>query len=228
MSATRTASLLLSLGWLAVLPAAAEDLPAFSSPGSPVAAVEGAPASAAGDPRGAAPADEAHAVSAAAPQAAAAVADIPPPDVPAVAVVVTPTDGLSGAIALRLADGAAPGSARLPQKQREAIAAFYALGAFKPCGSRTAPSRPRPAPFSRACRPRARTRSTPPITRRPTPGKTALDLADAELKLSAAAVLYARDARGARLDPARLNQPSHPEADASRRRRGPDAPRRRP
>ena len=36
-----------------------------------------------------------------------------------------------------------------------------------------------------------------------TPGKSALDLADAELKLSAAAVLYARDARGARIDPAR-------------------------
>ena len=51
---------------------------------------------------------------------------------PAVAVVVTPTDGLSGAIALRLADGAAPGPARLPKQQREAIAAFYALGAFKP------------------------------------------------------------------------------------------------
>ena len=76
-------------------------------------------------------------------------------------------------------------------------------------GSRTRPGRRRRLPSRRASAKRRRTASIRPTTRfrrsapRPTrPG----DLAEADLKLSAAAVLYARDARGARVDPARLSR----------------------
>jgi murein L,D-transpeptidase YcbB/YkuD len=208
MSGTRTASFLLSLGWLAVGPAVAQEPQA---PASPAAAVEdaraaplsGAPASV--DPGKANPpaADEARAVPDAGSSAVAA--DVPPPDVPAVAVVVTPTDGLSGAIALRLADGVALGPARLPRQQGEAIAAFYALGAFKPVWIADGAFSPAARALLARLQAAGEDALDPADYAVSLPGKTALDLADAELELSAAAVLYARDARGARLDPARLN-----------------------
>ena len=205
MSATRTAFLLLSLGWLSTLPAAAEDAPGLALPKPPE--VAGTVEDATLDTR---LPDEVRTRAvgvtiAESPTEDPALTDIPPPDVPAATVVVTPTDGLSGAIALRLAEGVAPGAARLPRKEREAIAAFYALGAFKPLWLQDGAF----SPAARAVLARLQAAGDDALDAgdygTPAPGRSVSDLAEADLKLSAAAVLYARDARGARIEPARLS-----------------------
>jgi murein L,D-transpeptidase YcbB/YkuD len=126
-----------------------------------------------------------------------------------------PTDPQAAAIATRLADPK-PLLARLSTKDREAIQAFYALGAFKPVwildGSLT------PAAKSVAVRLAAAgedglTASAYAAPVLGTSGTTEAQIADADLKLSAAVVLYARDARGGRIHLANLSRLITPVLD---------------
>src|SRR5215213_2944094 len=135
--------------------------------------------------------------------------DIAPPDLPSVAVSVPSPDPIARAIE-NLLTNASPLHPRLGQKDREALVAFYALGGFKPIWTK-----------DRAWADQARS----VIARLRAAGEDALDpaaypvsalgaggrgdapegLAEADLKLSASAVLYAHDARGARIEPWRLS-----------------------
>jgi murein L,D-transpeptidase YcbB/YkuD len=139
----------------------------------------------------------------------------PPPAAEAPAPPPLPSDPQSAAVAQRLADPS-PLLARLTTKEREAIQAFYALGAFKPVwivdGAFT------PAAKSAAARLAAAgedglSASAYPVPVLGTQGATESQVADAELKLSAAIVLYARDARGGRLNLASIAKLITPTLD---------------
>ena len=139
----------------------------------------------------------------------------PPPAAEAPAPPPLPSDPQSAAVAQRLADPS-PLLARLTTKEREAIQAFYALGAFKPVwivdGAFT------PAAKSAAARLAAAgedglSASAYPVPVLGTQGATEAQVADAELKLSAAIVLYARDARGGRLNLASIAKLITPTLD---------------
>src|SRR5215218_1307048 len=153
------------------------------------------------------PAAAAQPVVAASPAAASVDVTLPqPPDAP---VTITVADRLPALLAARLADGSGQLLPRLGKKEREGIAAFYALGGYKPLwvndGAWT--------PAAVALRERlarageegldAAGYPVPQIASGP---DAAAEAASAEIKLSAAAVLYASDARGARIDPARLSR----------------------
>ncbi|MCK2052760.1 L,D-transpeptidase family protein [Methylobacterium sp. 37f] len=138
--------------------------------------------------------------------ASAPVAEAPPP---------LPADPQGAAVAARLLDPA-PLLPRLSTKEREAIQAFYALGAFKPVwivdGALT------PAAKSAAARLAAAgedglTSSAYPVPVLGTQGATEAQIAEADLKLSAAVVLYARDARGGRIHLASLSRLITPTLD---------------
>jgi murein L,D-transpeptidase YcbB/YkuD len=133
------------------------------------------------------------------------------PDLPDAPVVFTVADRLASVIAARLAETQFQLSSRLSKKDREAIAAFYALGAFKPLWVEEGAW----SPAGRALIDRlkkadedglAATDYPIPVIEPKAGGDSAAALAEADLKLSAAAVLYARDARGARVEPARLSR----------------------
>ena len=153
------------------------------------------------------PAAAAAPVVAASPAAASVDVTLPqPPDAP---VTITVADRLPALLAMRLADGSGQLLPRLGKKEREAIAAFYALGGYKPLwvddGAWT--------PAALALRERLARAGEEgldpagyPVPQIATGADAAAEAASAELKLSAAAVLYARDARGARIDPARLSR----------------------
>src|SRR5215204_6505614 len=122
MSAPRSAALWAAAGLLIASsgPVRASDPPAdlvLPEPPSVEVVVEGAPGTKPG---------------ALAPTAAAAsprMTDVPIPDLPEASVVLTVADRLAGAISARLADAQVQFAPRLGKKDREAIAAFYALGA---------------------------------------------------------------------------------------------------
>ena len=126
-----------------------------------------------------------------------------------------PSDPQSAAVAARLSDPA-PILPRLSTKEREAIQAFYALGAFKPVwivdGAFT------PAAKAAAARLAAAgedglTASAYPVPVLGTQGSTEAQIAEAELKLSAAVVLYARDARGGRINLSSISRLITPSLD---------------
>ena len=153
------------------------------------------------------PAAAAAPVAAASPAAASVDVTLPqPPDAP---VTITVADRLPALLAARGADGSGQLLPRLGKKEREAIAAFYALGGYKPLwvddGAWT--------PAALALRERLARAGEEglepagyPVPQIAAGTDAAAEAATAELKLSAAAVLYARDARGARIDPARLSR----------------------
>jgi murein L,D-transpeptidase YcbB/YkuD len=136
--------------------------------------------------------------------------DLGLPDLPEAAVTITVADRLPALLAARVGDTSVQLAPRLGKKEREAIAAFYALGGYKPLwvndGAWT--------PAALALRDRlARAGedgldpagyAVPQIAAGA--ADVAAEAASAELKLSAAAVLYARDARGARIEPGRLSR----------------------
>ncbi|KQT87258.1 peptidoglycan-binding protein [Methylobacterium sp. Leaf469] len=136
----------------------------------------------------------------ASPEAAAPPADASPAPV-AEAPPPVPSDPLGAAVAARLADPA-PLLPRLTTKDREAIQAFYALGAFKPVwivdGAYTAAAKAAAARLAAAGEDGLKAAAYPvPVLG--TQPLTEAQVADAELKLSAAVALYARDARGGRV-----------------------------
>jgi murein L,D-transpeptidase YcbB/YkuD len=97
---------------------------------------------------------------------------------------------------------------RLARREREALTAFYALGKFQPLWLKDGAWTER----ARAVMERLGSASDdgldPADYRVTTPARDAspADLADAEVRLSAMAALYARDARGARIEPSRLSR----------------------
>lgn len=119
-----------------------------------------------------------------------------------------PVDRIGPALAARLADDKQI-HPRLAKRERDAIAAFYAIGNHQPVWIKDGAWTPA------ATQVIERLKAAPedgldageyPI---PALGVTAsespADIAEAELKLAASAVLYARDARGGRLDPSRIS-----------------------
>jgi hypothetical protein len=125
--------------------------------------------------------------------------DLPPADLPEAGAIFRPSDPVSRALLERL-QGEGLLHPRLARKEREAMLAFYALGDFKPVwiseGAWT--------PAAQAVRDRLRKADEDALD----PAAYAVpdlaapprdDVAGADLRLSVAAVLYARDARGARI-----------------------------
>ena len=147
-----------------------------------------------------------------APEAPAAPAEAAAPALPPPA----PGDPVAEVVAGRLADPAFTLIRRLNAKQREAMQAFYALGAFKSVWLTESGW----SDAAKAVIARLQTAGEDgldplayPIPLLDPPHATAADRAEADLKLSAAAVLYARDARGARLEPSRLSRFITPKLD---------------
>lgn len=135
-------------------------------------------------------------------------AEAPPPTPQA------PSDPLGAALFARL-NGTAPLISRFPAKEREAMMAFYALGDFKPVWIKDGAFTP--AAQSVVARLRAAGEDGLDPNAYPTPklaaGAGEADVVDAELKLSAAVVLYARDARGGRINFANLSKLITPTLD---------------
>ncbi|MET0746248.1 MAG: murein L,D-transpeptidase, partial [Microvirga sp.] len=139
-------------------------------------------------------------------------AALPEPPPPA-AVVITSTDWLRMAMAEVLADGPVLKSLRLASKDQEAVIAFYA-GATEPAlwvkdGAWTPGAQALAETIAAAADDGLDPTDYPLPDLRVTPAGakawTSRAWAEAELKLSAAAIRYARDARGARINPARLS-----------------------
>ncbi len=119
-------------------------------------------------------------------------------------------------MAERLADAGAALLPRLPRKDREALAAFYALGNYQPLwikdGAWTPAGHALVERLKRAGEDGLDADHYPvPAVRPRTEGDAAAAAVEAELKLSAAAIAYARDARGARIEPSRLSDLITPE-----------------
>jgi L,D-transpeptidase YcbB len=139
----------------------------------------------------------------------------PPPDAP---VTITASDVLGPALMARLGDPQAQLHPRLARAEREALTAFYALGGFQPLwikgGAWTPAARTVIARLGAAAEDGLEAADYPvPAISVPAQGDAPAGLAEAELKLSAVAVLYARDARGARIDPSRLSRLITPKLD---------------
>ncbi|WP_336487191.1 L,D-transpeptidase family protein [Methylobacterium nigriterrae] len=139
---------------------------------------------------------------------AAPVAEAPAP---------VPADPLAAAVAARLS-AAIPLLPRLTTREREAIQAFYALGAFRPVwivdGRFTPAARAVAARLGRAGEdgldPAAYPVPVLGVLSRP---DSEAEIAEADVKLSAAAALYARDARGGRINLAGLSRLITPALD---------------
>ncbi|TXN20977.1 L,D-transpeptidase family protein, partial [Methylobacterium sp. WL9] len=130
------------------------------------------------------------------------------------AVPTHPLDPQGEAIIARLKDGK-PLLARLPAKDREAMLAFYTIADFKPVwiagGAFT------PVAQSVIARLRAAAEDALDPAAYPVPvlgsAMSEAEVADAELKLSAAVALYARDARGGRVNLAAISKLITPDLD---------------
>jgi murein L,D-transpeptidase YcbB/YkuD len=160
-------------------------------PGSSVSTAETASAVAAGDP------------------AAQAGSGFELPSLPHAAVTFTDADRLQGAISAHLAETLRNVSPRLPKKEREALQTYYEATNYAPLwvkdGAWT------PAANSLIARLKEAAQDGLDAADYPIPAVAnakdapASHWAEAEIRLSAAAVLYARDARGGRIDPTRLS-----------------------
>ncbi|MBE7204350.1 MAG: L,D-transpeptidase family protein, partial [Parafilimonas terrae] len=131
----------------------------------------------------------------------------PVPAPAATAPVTPPVEPLPAAVAARLADPA-PLLARLGTKEREAIKAFYDARADKPIwvadGVWTPAAKAVAARLAAAGEDGLEPRAYPVPALADKPDDKAV--ADADLRLSAAAVLYARDARGGRTNPSSISR----------------------
>lgn len=137
---------------------------------------------------------------------------------PATTAAVAEPDPVAIAIAARLADPKLPLPPKLSPRDREALGAFYAAGSHGPLWLKDAAwnegARSLIARLGRADEDGLDPANYPvPVLQAGSQGPTGVDLAEAELKLSAAAYLYARDARGGRLDPVRISALITPKLD---------------
>jgi murein L,D-transpeptidase YcbB/YkuD len=138
--------------------------------------------------------------------------DLPAPDLPSAAVVITAADALSGALEMRLADTKTALPPRLSRRDREALSTYYVSARFKAAwiaeGTWSTRAKEVIDRLKRADEDGLDPADYPvPIlgTGPDARAETPADLAEAELKLSAAASLYARDARGGRIEPSRIS-----------------------
>ena len=192
--------------------------PAQTSKPAEPDAVTGGPASATPDP---AKSDPAKPDSAKADPAKSDAAK-PDPDKPASAetapaVPPVPADPLAAAIAARLS-GPQPLLPRFGTKDRESVQAFYALGAFKPVwivdGRFTPAAKSVIARLSAAGEDGLSPAAYPvPVLGAPGQPSSEAETAQAEVRLSAAVALYARDARGGRIVPSSLSKLITPVLD---------------
>ncbi|MEH3119653.1 MAG: L,D-transpeptidase family protein [Methylorubrum populi] len=130
---------------------------------------------------------------------------------------VAPSEPLPAAVYARLND-AAPLLHRLTGKDREAIQAFYALGDFKPVwienGSFNAAANAAIARLRAAAEDGLDPNAYPvPAIGKLSRPDTDAEIAEADLKLSAALALYARDARGGRVNLASISKLITPNLD---------------
>ena len=123
-------------------------------------------------------------------------------------------DPLSGAVVARLSD-ARPLIQRFPVKQREAMQAYYATVDNKPVWIADGAFTPAAKSVMARLRAAAEDALDPNAYPIPTLTKPAseAEIADADLRLSAAALLYARDARGGRINLAAISQLITPKLD---------------
>ncbi|GAN48378.1 peptidoglycan binding protein [Methylobacterium sp. ME121] len=137
-----------------------------------------------------------------------------PAPAPAAAVPVAPTDPLGAAVFARFADPA-PLLLRLTGKERDAIRSFYEARSFKPLwisgGAWTDAAKAVSARLAAAAEDGLEPRAYTVPTLADKPDEKAV--ADADLRLSAAAVLYARDARGGRINLASISRLITPHLD---------------
>ncbi|MER2248384.1 L,D-transpeptidase family protein [Methylorubrum podarium] len=153
----------------------------------------------------------------------AAEAPAPPAEPAPVTIVegppapVAPSEPLPAAVYARL-NNSAPLLQRLTAKDREAIQAFYALGNFKPVWiEKGAFNAAADAAIARL-RAAGEDGLDPNAYPVPAVGKlsrpdTDAEIAEADLKLSASLALYARDARGGRVNPAAISKLITPTLD---------------
>ena len=130
-----------------------------------------------------------------------------PPDAPA---VFTAGDLVRGVLESKLADPKAAWPQRLPKADRDAIGSFYAARQQRPLWMAEAGWNEAARAVMRRLEQAGEDGLDPAEYPLPAigPGAAKLspaELAEAELKLSAHAALYARDARGGRLNPSRLS-----------------------
>ena len=137
-----------------------------------------------------------------------------PAPAPVVTTPVVPTDPLGAAIVSRLAD-TAPLLPRLTSKERDGIRAFYEAHAYKPLwiadGAWTEGAKSVSARLAAAGEDGldARAYTIPNLAEKPDDKA----VADADLRFSAAALLYARDARGGRINLASISRLITPQLD---------------
>jgi murein L,D-transpeptidase YcbB/YkuD len=133
------------------------------------------------------------------------------------AAAAAASDPVGEALAARLAQANAALHPRLGRKDREALAAFYAIGGYQTLwvrqGSWTASAEAIMARLKKADEDALDAADYPVPALAGGKGASPDALAEAELKLSAAAVAYARDARGARIEPSRLSNLITPTLD---------------
>jgi murein L,D-transpeptidase YcbB/YkuD len=158
-------------------------------------------------------------VETAAPTAPAGTAVATQPSTPADALAVA--DPVAASLQARLAELSAALPRRLGKVEREALAAYYTATGFRPVwvaaggwtrGAESVIARLKDAEadgLDPAEYPVPVLGLGGAVARSDNPG----ELAEAEIKLSAAALLYARDARGGRIDPTRLSALITPKLD---------------
>lgn len=163
------------------------------------------------------PAAEAPATGSAPSAEAPAASEPPAPAAEAPPAPVAPSEPLPAALFARLNDPA-PLLQRLTAKDREAMQAFYALGNFKPAWIEAGAFTPAATAAIERLRAAAEDGLDPNAYPVPVLGKlsrpdTDAELAEADLKLSAAIALYARDARGGRVNLASISKLVTPSLD---------------
>lgn len=132
-------------------------------------------------------------------------------------IPVAPSEPLPAAVYARLNDSA-PLLQRLTGKDREAIQSVYALGNFKPIwvekGAFNAAANAAIARLRAAGEDGLDPNAYPvPAVGKLSRPDTDAEIADADLKLSASFALYARDARGGRVNPAAISKLITPSLD---------------
>ncbi|WP_232632035.1 L,D-transpeptidase family protein, partial [Methylobacterium sp. Leaf118] len=152
-----------------------------------------------------------------APAQTPALADAPAPAAEGPPAPVAPTEPLPAALFARLNDPA-PLLPRLPGKDREAMQAFYALGNFKPAWIENGAFTPAATAAIERLRAAGEDGLDPNAYPVPVLGKlsrpdTDAEIAEADLKLSAVIALYARDARGGRVNLAAISKNITPSLD---------------
>ena len=187
---------------------AAVEAPAAPEATAPAPAVEAPPAETPAQP----PAQSSNPAETPAP-----AAETPAPAAEAPLAPVAPSEPLPAAVFARLNESA-PLLARLTAREREAMQAFYALGNFKPAWIENGAFTPAANAAIGRLRAAGEDGLDPNAYPVPVLGKlsrpeTDAELAEADLKLSAAIALYARDARGGRINPASISRLVTPSLD---------------